>query len=70
MPDQYNVRTPLEDQWVDSPAQVQEVIGRYMQTDGAALVRVTVVRLPPCTDGGAGGVLGGALARIGGKATG
>lgn len=47
MPDQYNVRTPLEDQWVDSPEQVHEVIGRYMQTEGAALIRVTVVRLPP-----------------------
>jgi hypothetical protein len=41
----FNVETPLERQWVDSPEEVCEVIDRYMRTEGANLLRVVVSRM-------------------------
>jgi hypothetical protein len=41
----YNVVTPLEDQWVDTPAKVTDAIARYMETDNPVLAKVTVTRL-------------------------
>jgi hypothetical protein len=43
---EYDVRTPLEQQWVDSPGRVREIVAAYMQTDGASLNRVTVILMP------------------------
>jgi hypothetical protein len=42
----YHVTTPLEEEWVDTSQDVTDVIDRYMQTEGASLLRVTVARFP------------------------
>jgi hypothetical protein len=42
MADTYNVETPLGANWADSPQEVTALIARYMETDGASLLKVTV----------------------------
>jgi hypothetical protein len=44
-PESFHVETPLERQWADKPQEVHEVIDRYMRTEGANLLRVTVSRM-------------------------
>lgn len=43
---EYDVQTPLEHQWIESPEDVREVVARYMRTEGASLNRVSVVLMP------------------------
>lgn len=43
---EYDVQTPLEKQWVDSPERVREVVAAYMQTEGASLNHVNVILMP------------------------
>jgi hypothetical protein len=46
MPESYDVTTPLGQQWVDTTAEVRQIIDAYMQQPGATLSKVTVVKLP------------------------
>lgn len=43
---EYDVQTPLEQQWVTTPEAVRDVIARYMATEGASLNNVSVVEVP------------------------
>jgi hypothetical protein len=56
-PESFHVVTPLETQWADTPQEVHDVIDRYMQTDGANLLRVTVSKMRDDVDVGNGEVL-------------